>query len=232
MALSLAQKVAERAPAHCDVVLFPSFPYLESLSRVLQGSSVGLGGQNLCPEQDGAFTGEVSGEMLVDCGCRYVIVGHSERRALYTETDAVVAHKFVRAQEAGLTPVLCVGEELGDRESGATAEVVLRQLDAVIERAGVEALKTAVVAYEPVWAIGTGRTATPGQAQEVHALIRGHVAARNASVGEALPILYGGSVKTDNAAALFSGADVDGALVGGASLDADSFLAICQAATN
>ncbi|MGC1518215.1 MAG: triose-phosphate isomerase, partial [Azonexus sp.] len=175
--------------------------------------------------------GEVSASMLRDFGCHYVLVGHSERRQLFGESDAVVAAKFVAAQQAGLMPVLCVGETLSERESGQTMAVVARQLDAVIERAGVGALATAVVAYEPVWAIGTGMTASPAQAQEVHAAIRAQVAGLDGAVAGGLRLLYGGSVKPQNAVELFSQADIDGGLIGGAALVADDFLAICQAAS-
>lgn len=206
------------------------FPYLSAVQAQVRGSSVALGAQNLCQFGDGAYTGEISGAMLADCGCRYVIVGHSERRGLFGDTDEVVALKVERALAHGLVPILCVGEILSEREAGVTEQVVARQLDAVIRHCGVQALGRGVIAYEPVWAIGTGKTATPAQAQAVHAFIRGRVATGDAAVGAALRILYGGSVKAGNAAQLFAMPDVDGGLIGGASLAADEFVAICRAA--
>jgi triosephosphate isomerase len=201
-------------------------------ARLLQGSVIALGAQDLCEQTgEGAYTGEVSGAMLRDAGCRYVIVGHSERRTIYGEDDQRVAEKFFAARAAGLTPILCVGERLEERERGDTEAVVARQLDAVLNReGGAAALAGAVIAYEPVWAIGTGRTATPEQAQQVHAFIRRRIAGRDRGVADRLQILYGGSVKPGNAAELFAMADIDGGLIGGASLDAEHFLAICRAA--
>jgi triosephosphate isomerase len=214
-----------------DVAVCPPAVYLDSVAQRLGGTAVRLGAQNLC-EQDkpGAFTGEIHGAMLKDVGCTCVIVGHSERRALYGETDAVVARKFRTAQGLGLLPILCVGETLEQREQDRTEAVLKRQLDAVLELSGVGSLATAVVAYEPVWAIGTGRTATPQQAQAAHAFLRSQVAARDARIAAALRILYGGSVNAGNATALFAEPDVDGGLIGGASLKAEDFLAICAAA--
>jgi len=206
------------------------FPYLAQAQASLTGSSLAWGAQNLSEHVQGAFTGEVSATMLQDFGCRYVLVGHSERRTLYGESDVLVAEKFAAALAAGLHPVLCVGESLEQRDAGQTVEVVTAQLDAVIGRAGVPAFANAVVAYEPVWAIGTGRTATSAQAQEVHAAIRARFAGVDARVSEGLQILYGGSVKPSNAAELFAMPDVDGGLIGGASLVASDFLAICRAA--
>jgi triosephosphate isomerase len=208
-----------------DIAVCVPFPYLAQAAELLGGSRVGIGAQTLSEHDSGAYTGEVSGAMLREFGCRYVIVGHSERRALYGETDAAVAAKFLAARRAGLMPILCVGETLEERESGRTEAVVRRQLDAVIAAAGVEAVRGAVVAYEPVWAIGTGRTATPDQAQAVHAFIRAAVGDADGTV-----ILYGGSVKPSNAKDLFGQPDVDGGLIGGASLVAEDFLAICAAA--
>ncbi|KAF0810032.1 Triose-phosphate isomerase [Alcanivorax sp. S71-1-4] len=231
MARELASTVAQGAPAGIDVLLCPPFPYLAPVAVTLQGSHVHLGAQNLATEAEGAYTGEVSGDMLADLQCGFVLVGHSERRTLYGETDDVVAVKFQRAQAAGLTPVLCIGETLAEREAGDTEAVIARQLDAVLAQAGVGALKQAVLAYEPVWAIGTGLTATPAQAQAVHRFIRARIEARDGQIAAGLRILYGGSVKADNAASLLAETDIDGGLIGGASLDADSFLAICQAAT-
>lgn len=211
-------------------LVFPPFVYLADAARQLSGTSIGVGAQNVCAEAQGAFTGEVSAAMLVDVGATHVLVGHSERRALYGEDDSLVARKFVAAQAAGLIPVLCVGETLAERDAGRTHEVVARQLDGVLALSGPDALARAILAYEPVWAIGTGRTATPGQAQDVHAFIRGRVAAHDASIAAGLGILYGGSVKAANAAELFGMPDVDGGLVGGASLQAEEFLAIRSAA--
>ena len=205
------------------------YPYLAQVQARLTGSAVAWGAQNLSQHGKGAFTGEVSAAMLKDFGCAYVIVGHSERRALYGESDEVVAEKFAAAQAAGLIPILCVGETLAERESGITEQVMARQLDVVIGKCGVAALAKAVVAYEPVWAIGTGKTATPEQAQAVHAFIRGRVFALDAAVAEGLIIQYGGSMKAANAAELLSQPDIDGGLIGGAALVAEEFLAICRA---
>ncbi len=215
---------------NADVAVCPPYPYLPLASELLQGSAVALGAQDVSDQAQGAYTGEVSAAMLAEFGCRYSIVGHSERRSLYGEDDAFVARKFVAAQAGGLTPILCVGETLEERESGITEDVVGRQLDAVIEAAGIGAFRQAVIAYEPVWAIGTGKTATPEQAQAVHRFIRERLAGHDAEVAEAVQIQYGGSVKPDNAAELFSQPDIDGGLIGGASLKADDFLAICRAA--
>ena len=205
------------------------FPYLAQVQAKLTGSVIAWGAQNLSQQAKGAFTGEVSAAMLKDFGCAYVIVGHSERRSIYGESDAVVAEKFAAAQAAGLTPILCVGETLEERECGVTEQVVGRQMDAVIGKCGVNALAKAVVAYEPVWAIGTGKTATPEQAQAVHAFIRGKVRALDAAVADGLIIQYGGSMKANNAAELLSQPDIDGGLIGGAALVAEDFLAICRA---
>jgi len=206
------------------------FPYLAQAASVLGGTPVAWGGQNVSEHDSGAYTGEVSGAMLRDFGCRYAIVGHSERRALCGERDAQVAAKYQAAQRAGLTPILCVGETLEERHQGATETVVGRQLDAVLDTAGVQTLAEAVVAYEPVWAIGTGHNATPAQAQAVHEFLRTRVAARDGAVAANLLILYGGSVKPGNAAELFAMPDVDGGLVGGASLVAEDFIGILRAA--
>lgn len=212
-----------------DVAVCPPLAYLQQVGDMVKDSAIQLGAQNLADELQGAFTGEVSAPMLVDLNCRYVLVGHSERRALYGETDTLVGKKAAIALTEGLTPVICVGETLEQRRDGRVFDVIEQQMAAVIDAVGVDALARTVVAYEPVWAIGTGETATPAQAQEVHAMIRQYVAERNESVAQALQILYGGSVKADNAAALFTAADIDGALVGGASLKADDFAAICKA---
>ncbi|MFB0937039.1 MAG: triose-phosphate isomerase [Propionivibrio sp.] len=206
------------------------FPYLAQAQSVLSGTPVVWGAQNLSEQAQGAFTGEVSASMLQDFGCRYVLVGHSERRAIYGESDKLVAEKFAAALASGLRPVLCVGETLEQRDAGKTLDVVSAQIEAVLNRVGVAAFSGAVVAYEPVWAIGTGRTATSAQAQEVHAAIRAQLAKADAKVAEGLQILYGGSVKPANAAELFGMPDIDGGLIGGASLVAADFLAICAAA--
>ncbi|HEY3730840.1 MAG TPA: triose-phosphate isomerase [Steroidobacteraceae bacterium] len=213
-----------------DCALCPPLVYLADVARLLRGAPVRLGAQNVSAEASGAYTGEVSAAMLKDVGCYYVIVGHSERRALYAEDDALVARKFAAAQSRGLLPILCVGEQLAERESDRTHEVVARQLDAVVALTGIASFAHAVVAYEPVWAIGTGRTASPQQAQEVHAFIRQRLAAQDAKIAAELPILYGGSVKAGNARELFLQADVDGGLIGGASLKAQEFLNIVAAA--
>ena len=206
------------------------YPYLSQVQLILQNTHVSWGAQNVSQHEKGAYTGEVSAAMLTDFGCRYVIVGHSERRALYGEDSRTVALKFKATQAVGLTPILCIGETLDQREAGITEQVVAEQLDAVIESAGINALAKSVLAYEPVWAIGTGKTATPEQAQDVHAFIRGRIAANAPEVANQLKILYGGSVKANNAAELFSMADIDGGLIGGASLVADEFISICRAA--
>ncbi|MBK7250547.1 MAG: triose-phosphate isomerase [Gammaproteobacteria bacterium] len=213
-----------------ECVVCPPFVYLQEVGRLLRDSGVGLGAQDVGAETQGAYTGEVSAAMLKDIGCTQVIVGHSERRGLYGEGDTLIARKFSAAQSKGLRPILCVGEQLAERESGRTHEVVGAQLDAVLQLCGAGAFGQAVIAYEPVWAIGTGRNATPEQAQDVHAFIRGRVAAQDARIAAALRILYGGSVKAGNAAELFAMPDVDGGLIGGASLKADEFLAILGAA--
>jgi triosephosphate isomerase len=206
------------------------YPYLYQARSVLGGTPISWGGQDVSEFLVGAYTGEVSADMLSEFGCRYVLVGHSERRAYFGDTDTVVAAKTCAALKMKLTPVVCVGETLADRDAGVTGEVVLRQLDAVIARCGVKGLASCVVAYEPVWAIGTGRTATPAQAQEVHAMIRERVASLCVQTAQDLTILYGGSVKPESAAGLFAQPDIDGGLIGGASLIASDFLAICCAA--
>jgi len=230
--LTLLTRIKEAAPAlPCQVAVCVPFPYLAQARSVLSGSRVGWGSQNVSKQPPGAHTGEVAASMLIEFGCRYAIVGHSERRALYGETDEIAARKFDAAARAGIMPILCIGETLDERERGITAEVVTRQLHAVLERVGVAAFARAVVAYEPVWAIGTGRTATPQQAQEVHALIRACVSDASDEVAAGLRIVYGGSVKPGNARELFAMSDIDGGLIGGASLVAEDFLAICTAAS-
>jgi triosephosphate isomerase len=218
------------AQTPAEIAVCPPFVYLWEVGRLLKSSSIALGAQSVCAEPVGAFTGEVSAAMLKDVGCHYVIVGHSERRALYKEDDELVARKFLAAQSQGLIPILCVGETLDERERRQTTQVVSRQLGAVLDLAGVAAMRASVIAYEPVWAIGTGKNATPAQAQEVHAHIRAAVAVRDAKIAAELRVLYGGSVKAANARELFAMPDVDGGLVGGASLKADEFLKICAAA--
>lgn len=215
----------------CEVVVCPTFIHLSDVGAQLGARALSLGAQDVCADAGpGAFTGEVSATMLREAGCRFVLVGHSERRALYGESDSLVARKFMAAQGAGLQPVLCVGESLAERDAGSTHAVVGRQLDAVISACGVAALGVAVIAYEPVWAIGTGRTATPEQAQDVHAFIRGRIAELDGNIAGSVRLLYGGSVKASNARDLFAMPDVDGGLVGGASLDAGEFVAIVAAA--
>lgn len=226
----LKEILGEMPTVGVELVVFPPFPYLAQVQNLAMETSLAWGAQNLSEHAQGAFTGEVSASMLSDLGCRYVLVGHSERRALYAETDEIVAQKFVAAQKAGLSPVLCIGETLAERDSGATLTVVRRQLNAVLSLAGIGAFNNAVVAYEPVWAIGTGRTASPEQAQAVHADIRATLAAQNSALAEGVRILYGGSVKADNAESLFAMPDIDGGLVGGASLKSQEFLAICRSA--
>lgn len=213
-----------------EVLVCPPFVYLPDAHRAIRGSAIKLGAQSLCAEESGAFTGEISAAMLQEVDCDYVIVGHSERRALYGEDDALVARKFMAAIKQGLIPLLCVGETLEEREQGVTVDVIRRQLGAVLAAAGIDAFAQAVVAYEPVWAIGTGKTASPEQAQEVHAEIRAILRAENARIANLVRILYGGSVKASNAAELFAMADIDGGLVGGASLDSAQFLSIIRAA--
>lgn len=213
-----------------SVAVCPPFPYIPMCCEALAGTPVAVGAQNVCAEPMGAFTGEVAASMLADLGCTYVIIGHSERRQLFGETDAAVAQKFALAQSVGLVPIVCVGETLTERETGRTTEVVARQVDAILNHLGVAAFRNSVIAYEPVWAIGTGITATPSQAQEIHAFIRDRIAAADPAVAAELRILYGGSMKPSNAAELMAEADIDGGLIGGASLVAADFLAICEAA--
>lgn len=219
-----------KSVSRAEVGVCPPFVYLQNVLQALEGSPIKLGAQNVCENDQGAFTGEVSAPMLADSGCRYVIVGHSERRQIYRESNQQVAAKFVAAERAGLIPVLCVGETQQEWERKESESVVWTQLEAVLKQAGVDAFGKAVIAYEPVWAIGTGKTATPDYAQNMHAFIRGRIAAQDAQVAAGLRILYGGSVNNTNAADLFAQPDIDGGLIGGASLDAEKFLAICKAA--
>ena len=218
------------AQFRADVVVCPPYVYLAEVSAAIHDSVIQLGAQNTAAEDSGAFTGEVAASMLRDVGCEFVIIGHSERRALYGDTDDIVAAKIAAALRCGLKPILCMGETLAERDAGNTLNVVHRQLEAVLAVTGAEAFTEGLIAYEPVWAIGTGRTATPMQAQEVHAEIRATLARRNATIAAAVRILYGGSVKASNATDLFAMADIDGGLIGGASLDAAGFLGICKAA--
>jgi triosephosphate isomerase len=212
-----------------EIAVCAPYVFLGEVEAMLQGSNIALGAQNLSTEESGAFTGEISADMLKDYGCSYVIVGHSERRTLYGEDDALVAKKFAVARESGLKPILCIGETLEEREQGITEGVVARQLNAVIDIEGVAALADGVIAYEPVWAIGTGRTASPEQAQDVHAFIRGLIADKDAAVAEKVRIQYGGSMNAANCVELLAQPDIDGGLIGGASLKAEDFLTICKA---
>jgi triosephosphate isomerase (TIM) len=226
----LATLTAAARASSVDVAVMPPFPYLALALENVAGRGIALGAQDCSEHPSGAFTGDVSAAMLADVGCTLVLVGHSERRQGHGESDDLVARKFVAAQAAGLIPVLCIGETLDERDRDQTFQVVLRQLDAVIAKTGIAAFADAVLAYEPVWAIGTGRTASPAQAQEVHARLRSHIAIIDATIGGSLRILYGGSVKGSNAVALFAEPDIDGGLIGGASLVAEDFLAIVAAA--
>ena len=206
------------------------YPYLAQAQSMLQGSNIAWGAQNLSQHEQGAFTGAVAPGMLADFGCRYVIIGHSERRALFHESNEIAAAKFDAAIKFGMTPIFCVGETLQERENGVTEHVVAKQLEVVLNHAGAESVAKTVIAYEPVWAIGTGKTATPEQAQAVHAFIRQRVAQLDGKVAQDLKILYGGSMKPGNAAELMAMPDIDGGLIGGASLVAEEFVAICRAA--
>lgn len=228
---TVRDRVAAAVGMVTEVAICPPFVYLADTEALLKGSTVSWGAQNLSQYEGGAYTGEVAPSMLADLGCRFVIIGHSERRTLFGESDHVVAEKFIAAQRAELTPIVCIGESLEEREQGVTNKVVRRQLDAILKRIDVTTFAKAILAYEPIWAIGTGRTATSEQAQEVHAFIRSYIASYNSEVAQYLRILYGGSVKGSNAHQLFTMPDVDGGLIGGASLKAEEFLTICQAAS-
>lgn len=212
-----------------NIIVCPPFPYLSQVASAIANSKINLGAQDLNINKSGAFTGEVSADMIKDFSAEYVIVGHSERRALYHETNELVAQKVKVALDNGLTPLLCLGEQLEERENGTTEKIVKAQLDAVINLVGIAAFKNIIIAYEPVWAIGTGKVATPVQAQDTHAFIRRELASKDDNIAENCAILYGGSVNGDNAQELFSNADIDGGLIGGASLDAVSFLQIANA---
>lgn len=227
--VQLAKALAEGLNAGSqEVAVCVPFVYLSDVRGALAVSSIALGAQNVADQASGAYTGEISAAMLADCGCKYALVGHSERRSYYGDTNQTVASRFCQAQKQNVIPVLCVGETLEEREQDRTFQVVDEQLDAVIDAAGIEAFANAVIAYEPVWAIGTGKTASDEQAQEVHQYIRQRIADRNPAIAAKVQILYGGSVKPDNAKALFAMPDIDGGLVGGASLDAKGFLQICH----
>ncbi|MGA9422171.1 MAG: triose-phosphate isomerase [Rhodanobacteraceae bacterium] len=228
--IELVDAIVKARPSGIDVAVLPPFPYLADLIAHCAHGAIAFGSQDVSEHAEGAYTGEVAASMLADIGCRYALIGHSERRRYHAESDALVAAKFVAARAAGLRPIVCVGETLAEREAGATESVIARQLDAVLDKAGIALFADAVLAYEPVWAIGTGRTATPGQVQSVHAFLRGKLRGRDDRIGDSLRILYGGSVKPANAAELFGQPDVDGGLIGGASLIAVDFLAICGAA--
>jgi triosephosphate isomerase (TIM) len=229
---ALLDKVSAAAGAltNARAAVCVPFPYLSQAQAVLAGSKVAWGGQNVSQHPKGAFTGEVSAGMLREFGCRYVIVGHSERRQLFGEDDVTVALKVQAVIAEGMAPIVCVGETLAQRDQNITQQVVGAQLDAVAQRLGTEGLARCVLAYEPVWAIGTGKTASPAQAQSVHACLRELLAARDPALAASVPILYGGSVKGANAAELFAMRDVDGGLIGGAALVAEEFIAICRAA--
>lgn len=229
-ALLDALAAGARDLSRVDIAVCPPFVYLPLAAQRLSGTAVKWGGQSVSVHESGAYTGEISGGMLKDFGCTFVIVGHSERRALYGESDDLVAQKFLAARKSGLIPILCVGETIAEREANQTDAIVARQLDAVLKAAGVAALGSAVIAYEPVWAIGTGRTASPQQAQDAHRFIRARVAEKDAVIADGVRILYGGSMKGSNARELLAQPDIDGGLIGGASLSADEFLTICRAA--
>ncbi|MGC6407885.1 triose-phosphate isomerase [Bisgaard Taxon 45] len=214
----------------CDVAIAPPVMYLAEAETALVGSDIALGAQNVDVNVQGAFTGDISTDMLKDFGAKYIIIGHSERRTYHKESDEFIAKKFAALKQAGLVPVLCIGESEAENEAGKTEEVCARQIDAVLNTLGAEAFNGAVIAYEPIWAIGTGKSATPAQAQAVHAFIRGHIAKQDKAVAEQVIIQYGGSVNDANAAELFTQPDIDGALVGGASLKAPAFAVIVKAA--
>lgn len=232
MATSLVAGIVDHIAGHCDcdVVICPPFTLAQPVRQTMQGSILQLGAQNVSDQRSGAYTGEISAQMLAEVGFQWVIIGHSERRHIYHESDDMMAAKFSSALEAGLKPILCVGETLQQREADDTETVVLGQLNAVLSKVGISAFEDAVIAYEPVWAIGTGKTATTAQAQQVHAVLRSELVKHSQSVAGAARIVYGGSVKPDNAADLFAQVDIDGGLIGGASLDAAQFSAIVNAA--
>jgi len=214
----------------CEVVLLPTFVHLTTANRLASGTDIAIGSQDLDERNEGAVTGGISASILKDAGCSFALCGHSERRTLFAENDNQVASKFAAAIDAGLIPILCLGETLAQRERGKTADVVFAQLDAVLERVGFKGFSRAVLAYEPIWAIGTGQSATPEQVEEVHASLRERLAKGSSEVAESIRILYGGSVRVDNALRLFANENVDGGLIGGAALDSESFLKICHKA--
>ena len=229
--MALAQAVAAGASdLSCEVLVCPGYVHLSDVHAALAGSQVSLGAQNCSVAEAGAYTGEVAAPMIAEFGAKYIIVGHSERRALFGETSALVAEKAKAVQHANMQPIVCVGETLDEREAGKLEHVLDEQLNAVVEQLGIAAFAQIVIAYEPVWAIGTGQSASSAQAQEVHGMIRSKLAALDAGIAQGVQILYGGSVKPDNAQELFSQPDIDGGLIGGAALDAASFLAIAKAA--
>lgn len=228
---TLVRDVAANLPAGVEVLIFPPDVYLADLAAGYVGSHIGFGAQDVSEHTEpGAYTGEVSGDMLRDVGAQWVLVGHSERRQYHHESDEVVARKFQAACQSGLTPILCVGETEDEHNAGRAEEVIARQIDAVLDRSGIDCFRTAVIAYEPVWAIGTGQTATPEKAQKIHAFIRSQLAKKDATISNLTRVIYGGSVKPANAADLFAQPDIDGGLIGGASLVASDFLDICAAA--
>ncbi|MGH8147230.1 MAG: triose-phosphate isomerase [Rhodanobacteraceae bacterium] len=229
MVSALLGAIVEAPPGNVDVAVFPPFPYLREACAACAGSVIAVGGQDVSEHDSGAWTGEVSAAMLRDVGCALSLAGHSERRQHHHETDSQVAAKVARALAHDLTPVLCVGETLDERDAGHTAAVVSRQLGEVVAHCGIASFERIMIAYEPVWAIGTGRSASPAQAQEVHALLRSQLARDDATIAGSTRIVYGGSVKPGNAAELFAQADIDGGLIGGAALQATDFLSICAA---
>ena len=228
-AIDLVEGIVAGDPGKARLAVCPPAVYLMKVGGMLAQSKVALGAQNVCDRESGAFTGEIAASMLKECGCSYAIVGHSDRRALYGESDELIAARFAMALQAGITPILCLGETLDEREGGVTEAVVARQLDSAINVSGIEGIAQSVIAYEPVWAIGTGKVATPEQAQAVHAFIRDRLAQLDSEVAQQVQILYGGSMNPANAAELLSQSDIDGGLIGGAALKANDFLAIAQA---
>lgn len=228
--IDLVEGVRAGNPGKAELAVCPPAVFLMKVGGMLADTKISLGAQNVCDQESGAYTGEISAAMLKECGCRYAIVGHSERRALYLESDQLVAARFAMAQATDIIPILCIGETLDEREQGVTETVVARQIDAVLDTSGISGIAQAVIAYEPVWAIGTGKVATPDQAQAVHAFIRARLEQLDAAAAQQVRILYGGSMNPANAADLLSQPDIDGGLIGGASLKANDFLAIAQSA--
>lgn len=226
--IELVRSIRAGEVENARLAVCPPAVFLMKVGEMLKGSDIALGAQNVCDQEIGAYTGEISASMLKECGCQYAIVGHSERRALYQESDELVARRYAMALVSNITPILCIGETLEERDSGATEGVVSRQLDAVIDSQGIKAIARGVIAYEPVWAIGTGKVATPAQAQAVHKFLRGKLSELDSGVAEKVQILYGGSMNASNADELLSQPDIDGGLIGGASLKAADFIAIGQ----